>query len=275
MTAGSVVEEIEKKRSDMKIVASIEARMTSTRLPGKVLKTVGHGKPLLKLLIERLRQSDYVDEIVVATTLNSSDDPVEELCRQSGVAFSRGSEEDVLGRVVGAVESVAGDIVVEITGDCPFMDPNVVDYVTEHFLKNYPKYDYVCNTGLGDLRNHIIPLGMDVQVFRFEDLKKIAQITDDPDDREHVSLYFYRDQKETYSLLNVEIPTRWRRDYPVRLTVDTAEDYLFIKTLYDYLTSEKDNFTLEDILKFCDSHPEIVEINSHVEQNKPAGFVQS
>lgn len=257
---------------DKKIVASIEARMTSKRLPGKVLKEFCDGKPMLQVLIERLRASRYLADIVVATTNNTTDDPIVRLCEGMGVSYFRGSEEDVLGRVIGAVASVAGDIIVEVTGDCPVLDPVVVDYVIESYLSNYPKFDYVCNTGLGDLEQHAIPLGMDVQVFTYQDLARIGSLSTDPDDREHVSLYFYRDGGcNHYSLLNVPIPERWRRGYPVRLTVDTAEDYLVVQKIYESLHASN-VFTLEEILNFCDTHPEIVAMNANVKQNRPAGF---
>ena len=115
---------------DKKIVASIEARMTSSRLPGKVLMEI-NGKPVLEILIDRLKRSKYINEIVIATSSNDADDRIEELGKELNVAVFRGSEDDVLGRVVGAVETLKGDIIVEITGDCPLMDPEVMDSVIE------------------------------------------------------------------------------------------------------------------------------------------------
>ncbi len=256
---------------NMKIVASIEARMTSSRLPGKVLMKLHDGKPLLQLLVERIKQSSYVDEIVVATTTNREDDPVEKLAGEMGVAVFRGSEEDVLGRVVSAVSSVSGDIIVEITGDCPLLDPEMIDYVTGKFITSYPHYHYVCNTGLGNPARHHVPVGMDVQVFLYRDLLEISEITNDPDDREHVSLFFYRTGRETYNLLNVEIPEKWKRPYPVRLTVDTDRDFRFIYHVYKHFQDTSSTMTLENILNFCDDHPEIVAINSDVQQRQPPG----
>ena len=254
-----------------KIVASIEARMTSSRLPGKVLKPV-LGEPFLKVLVERLKRSRYLDAIVIATTINPTDEPIARLARQLGVSVFRGSEEDVLGRVVGAVESVGGDIIVEITGDCPLMDPRVVDHVLENYIRDFPKYDYVCNTGAGDKSLREIPIGMDVQVFSFNDLKKIAAVTKDPEDREHVSLYFYRTGKARYSIKNVSIPSEWKREYPVRLTLDAPEDYQFLQTIYERLVERSAYFTLEDILTLCDQAPDILRINSLVVQRRPTGI---
>ena len=120
------------KEHKEKIVATIEARMTSTRLPGKVLLPLA-GKPALERLVERLKRSLYIDEIVVATTTNQTDEPIVELCESLGVKYFRGSELDVLKRVLGAAESVRADIIVEITGDCPLMDWRIVDRGIEEF----------------------------------------------------------------------------------------------------------------------------------------------
>jgi spore coat polysaccharide biosynthesis protein SpsF (cytidylyltransferase family) len=248
-----------------KIVACIEARMGSSRLPGKVLMELG-GKPVLQVLAERLSLSKYIDEIIIATTINPGDDKIAEFGKEMNIHVFRGSEEDVLGRVVGAVESVKGEIIVEITGDCPLMDPGVVDSVLDEYFNNYPEYDYVTN--IGYIKDHIreIPLGMDVRVFTFKDLKHISGITDDPEDREHVSLYFFRTGKDKYKLFNVSIPEKWKRDYNPRLCLDTKEDYEVIKKIYESLIKEKKDFNLEDILNFTDKNRDIVRINSEVKQ---------
>ena len=115
-------------KKNLKIVASIEARMTSSRLPGKVLM-LADGKPLLQHMIERIQKSKLVDEIVVATTVNASDMPIVHLCEQLGIKAFRGSEDDVLQRVLDAQASVNSDVIVELTGDCPLIDPEVIDLV--------------------------------------------------------------------------------------------------------------------------------------------------
>ena len=251
--------------SGKKIVASIEARMSSSRLPGKVLMEAG-GKSMLQILIERLSRSKYIDEIIIATTESKADDSIEELCKLLNIYVFRGSEDDVLGRVVGAVESVNGDVIVEITGDCPLMDPEVADDVIEMFVNNYPKYDYVTNIGyVGDEKREI-PVGMDVRVFTFKDLKHISGITNDSEDREHVSLYFFRGGKDKYKLCNVKIPAKWKRDYNPRLTLDTEEDFEFIKKIYCDLTETKTDFNLEDILNYLDANRELLSINSDILQ---------
>lgn len=250
---------------DKKIVASIEARMTSSRLPGKVLKEMD-GKPVLEILIDRLKRSKYINEIVIATTSNDADDRIEELGKELNVAVFRGSEDDVLGRVVGAVETLKGDIIVEITGDCPLMDPEVMDSVIEEYIENYPEYDYVTNIGYVENEVREIPIGMDIRVFTFKDLKYISEITDDPEDREHVSLYFFRTGKNKYKLFNIKTPDKWKRDYSVRLALDTKEDFQFIEKIYTELNKINKEFGLEDILNFLDENKELLKINSEVIQ---------
>lgn len=239
--------------------------MGSSRLPGKVLMEI-EGKPVLQILIERLSCSKYIDEIIIASTVNVLDQRIEELGRKLNIYVHRGSEDDVLERVVGAVESVNGEIIVEITGDCPLVSADIIDYVVEQYLDNYPHYDYVTNIGYVGNSVREVPVGMDVRVFTFKDLKYINEITDDPEDREHVSLYFFRSGKDKYKLLNVKSPSKWKRNYGPRLALDTAEDFEVIKKIYEGLVKEKKDFNLEDILNFLDQNKEIQEINSGVIQ---------
>lgn len=247
--------------------------MGSSRLPGKVLMELD-GKPALQILTERLSCSKYIDEIIIATTVNPGDDKIAEFGKENNIPVFRGSEEDVLGRVVGAVESVNGDIIVEITGDCPLMDPEVVDNVLDAYFDNYPDYDYVTN--IGYVKGHVreIPLGMDVRVFTYKDLKFINEITDDPEDREHVSLYFFRTGKDKYKLYNVSIPDKWKRDYNPRLCLDTKEDFEVLKIVYESLIKLKKDFNLEDILNFTDRNKEVVRINSEVKQKTVSNLEQ-
>ncbi|MBK8982284.1 MAG: glycosyltransferase family protein [Ignavibacteria bacterium] len=248
-----------------KIIASIEARMTSSRLPGKVLMDI-ESKPLLQILIERLKRSKYINEIVIATTDNRADDPIEALGIKMNIPVFRGSEEDVLGRVVGAVEFVYGDLIVEVTGDCPLMDPEVMDKVIEEYLNQFPDYNYVTNIGYVENEIREIPIGMDIRVFTFKDLKHISEITDDPEDREHVSLYFFRTGKDKYKLLNIKTPDEWKRDYNVRLALDTVEDFRFIEKVYTEVSKLNPEFGLKDILNFLDENKDLLKINSQVIQ---------
>lgn len=237
--------------------------MSSSRLPGKVMMEI-KGKPTLQILVERLQKSKFADEIIIAATTNTLDEKIEELGEKLGIYVYRGSEDDVLGRVVNAVASVNGDVIVEITGDCPLMDPEVIDFVIEKYIEG--DYDFVTNIGYVNNEVREIPIGMDVRVFSFKDLKHISEITDDSEDREHVSLYFFRDGKDKYRLHNVATPKKWKRDYNIRLTLDTREDFELIEKVYNELSKANENFNLEDILNFFDANKELPEINSNVVQ---------
>jgi spore coat polysaccharide biosynthesis protein SpsF len=242
----------------MKTVTIIEARMTSTRLPGKILLPI-LGKPMLELLIERLKRAKFLDQIVVATTSNQSDDVVEKLTQRIGVGCFRGSEEDVLDRVLGAAHANEADVIVEITGDCPLIDPTVLDRVIQAYQKK--NVDYVSN-----ILKRTYPRGLESQVFSTAVLEKVARLTQDPIDHEHVSLYIY-EHPEIFSLFNVEsdLPEKY---WDLRLTVDTQEDFQLIKTIYELLYPQNPAFTLNDIIDLLEKRKDLLEINKNIHQKK-------
>ncbi|MEK7246519.1 MAG: glycosyltransferase family protein [Pseudomonadota bacterium] len=239
-------------------VATIEARMTSTRLPGKVLKEAV-GKPMLELMIERLKRVPSLDGIVVATTTNAADAPVAALAEKLGVGVWRGSENDVLRRVLDAAIHHGIEVIVETTGDCPLIDPAAV----EDCIRAYraAKVDYVSN-----VLERSYPIGMDTQVFATSILADVAKRTMDPADREHVSLYIYH-HREIYSLRNVPAPTALARP-DLALTLDTPEDYTLIKAVFEALYPNNPAFTLAEVLALLDRRPEIAAMNSHVRRKK-------
>lgn len=237
-----------------RIVATIEARMTSTRLPGKVLKPAC-GKPMLELMVERLRRVPSLDGIVIATTVNATDDPVEALARRLGVGVHRGSEEDVLRRVLDAALTHKVDVIVETTGDCPLIDPDTVEACIVEYKR--ASVDYVAN-----VLERTYPVGMDTQVFATDVLADVARRTDDIADHEHVSLYIYR-HPEIYSLRNVKAPASLTRP-DLALTLDTPEDYALITAVFEALYPADPAFTLADILALLDARPDLARINEHV-----------
>ncbi len=255
----------------MQTVAVIEARMGSSRLPGKVLMDIG-GESALEVLCRRLGKAKRLDDIVIATSTHSNDDAIEEFGRTKGVKVFRGSEEDVLGRVVGAANFADADVIVEITGDCPLIDPLVVDYVAGYFLDHYPDYDFVTNIGYVENALREIPVGMDVRVFAYKDLLHISGITNDPEDREHVSLYFFRTGKDKYKLKQLPTLDEWKREYQARLTLDTKEDLEFISAVHKSLSYNGNHYGLSDILTYLDSNLELLSINSEVQQKKVTGI---
>ena len=250
-----------KIKQKVKIVATIEARMTSTRLPGKVLKPV-MGRPVLELLIERLQRSEHLDDIVVATTINNTDQPIIDLCKQLNVKYFRGSEEDVLKRVLDAAKSVSADLIVEITGDCPFVDPDIVDEYIQVFLNG--EYDYVSNT----IRRSF-PIGFDVQVFPVSVLEEVNALTSDPVDHEHVSIYIY-EHPERYQLKNIE--ANEDMFWPdLGVTLDTQEDYELIRSIFEELYPQNTAFSALDVIKLLRDRPELISINRHIKRKKPHG----
>jgi spore coat polysaccharide biosynthesis protein SpsF len=242
----------------MKTVAIVEARMTSSRLPGKILLPI-LGKPMLELLIERLQMAKLLDQIVVATTQNPTDDVVEHLTHSINVGCFRGSENDVLDRVLRAAHANEADVIVEITGDCPLIDPTVLDQVIRIYqIKNV---DYVSN-----VLQKTFPHGMETQVFSTAVLEKVAQLTQDPIDHEHVSLYIY-EHPEIFSLFNVssDLPEKY---WDLRLTVDTPEDFQLIKEIYKLLYPQNPAFTLYDIVDLLEKRKDLIELNHKIQQKK-------
>ena len=240
----------------MKTVAIVQARMSSSRLPGKIMRPVV-GKPLLELLVERLKRARRVDEVVIATTTNDGDDQVESLTQRLGIGCFRGSEHDVLDRVLRAAHAAQADVIVEITGDCPLIDFQVIDNLVDVYQRN--DYDYVAN-----VLRRTYPRGLDTQVFATSVLEEVTCLTNDPVDHEHVSLYIY-EHPERFKLHNVEsgLPEEY---WDLRLTVDTADDFELVRRVYEELYPVNPAFTLKDIIELVQRQPELRDINQHITQ---------
>jgi spore coat polysaccharide biosynthesis protein SpsF len=242
----------------VKIVMIVQARMTSTRLPGKVLKQV-LDKPLLEYQIERLRQVQLVDEIVVATTTNQADDPIIDLCQHLSIPYFRGSEFDVLGRYYEAAITHQAETIIRVTADCPVIDPEVIDRVIQFYVQNQSAYDYVSNC-----LQRSYPRGMDVEVFSFESLQKAYVQATDPFEREHVTPFIYGHNKE-YRLANLAAPDDQSQH---RWTVDTPEDFELIRRILESLYPKQPQFRLLDILTLLHHHPEWRVLNAHIQQKR-------
>lgn len=241
-----------------KIVATIEARMTSTRLPGKVLLPAG-GKPMLKHLVDRLRQVKSLQAIVLATTVNRTDDCLEAFAKEENIPYFRGSEEDVMGRVVGAADSVNANIVVQITGDCPVIDPLLIEQTIQMFLHNY--CDFASNSLIQSY-----PDGMETQVFALETLKRSAALTNDPLDREHVTLHICNHPELFRHVYLIASPDLY---WPgLGLTLDEKEDYELLKNLIEYFGPSKPYFSCREIIELLKTKPEWVAINQGVRRTE-------
>lgn len=238
----------------MKVVATIEARMTSSRLPGKVLLEAA-GKPMLEHLINRLRSVPSIDDIVLATTSNQTDDELERFSTQIGIGCYRGSENDVMSRVIGAAESADAVVVVEITGDCPIIDPQIVEQNIRMFMSN--KADYASNAVI---RSY--PDGMDTQVFKLSTLKRSLTMTDDALDREHVTLHI-RNHPELFSHVHLVSPPNihWPE---LGLTLDELRDYELIKNIIEYFEPSNPMFGCLDVVTLLRDRPDLVAINHAV-----------
>lgn len=238
----------------LKIVAMIEARMGSTRLPGKVMVPFV-GKPSLELMIERLRGSKTVGQIIVATTTNQADDAIVDLCQKLNVSFYRGSEEDVLKRVVEAGQKFSADMIVRTTADCPLVDWRIVDRLVKIYQSG--NYDYVSN-----IIERSFPLGFDVEVFSFKKLQEIEKMTTEQVYREHPPYYFYTHPRE-FRLKNWK--AKGKMYWPdLRVTLDTKEDYLVLTKIFEELYPKNSDFSAEDVVELMRRHPEWAAINSQI-----------
>ena len=235
----------------MKIIATIEARMTSSRLPGKVLLQAA-GKPMIEHLVNRLQAVPSLDGIVLATTINKADDELEEFSKRMGIGCYRGSENDVMARVIEAAESACADIVVEITGDCPIIDPQIVEQIIRIFNANHA--DYVSNAHI-----RTYPDGMDTQVFRLETLNRSAAMTDDAIDHEHVTLHI-RNNPEIFSQLHIVAPPELHWPH-LGLTLDVPSDYKLIKQIIEHFEPSNPLFSCRDVIKILKQMPDWVAIN--------------
>lgn len=242
-----------------KVVATIEGRMTSTRLPGKIMMPLA-GKAVMAHMIERHRRSKYTDETVVATTVNATDDPVAELCGKMSCAYFRGSEDDVLGRVVGAGEKYSADILVQGMADSPLVDWRFIDQCIELLEKE--NADCASNEFV-----ETFPVGFDVRAYKFAVLKEAEKNDTDPSYREHAG-YSIRSNPHKFKLVNWEASgdMRWPE---LRLTLDTAEDYRLISAVYDALYMANPDFSAEDVAAFLKSRPDLVAINRDIMQKIP------
>jgi spore coat polysaccharide biosynthesis protein SpsF len=239
----------------MKTVAIIQARMTSTRLPGKVLLDVA-GKPMLTRVIERARRARTLDLVGVATSTDASDDRLEAFCREAGVPCHRGSLEDVLDRYHGAARQWQADVIVRITSDCPLIDPGVVDLAAGAFLGRAEDLDYCSNV----LPTRTYPRGLDTEVFPFRLLDHLWRADQDPRSREHVTQYvFWKPELfRTHCVQNGSDESRHR------WTVDTPEDLELVRRVYGHFGDRPFGWT--EVLRLLEDHPDWVALNSHVVQ---------
>jgi spore coat polysaccharide biosynthesis protein SpsF len=240
-----------------KVVAIIQARMGSTRLPGKVMMDIV-GKPMLWHIINRVQRSQLLDEIVVATTTRKEDSVIAALAAECGTGVFLGSDWDVLDRYYRCAKKARTGTVVRITADDPFKDPAVTDLMVRTYLDHKGGVDYVSNT-----IRPTFPEGLDVEVFSYSALEDAWANAKDAFDREHVTAYLWRNP-DRFRLLNVE--NELGDLSHMRWTVDTPEDLAFARAIYERLFDKKEIFLAADILQLLKESPDIAEINKSTKQ---------
>ncbi len=272
----------------MKTIAIIQARMSSSRLPGKVLLDLG-GKPMLEWVVERTRRAQLVNQVVVASTLDPSDDPIFEFCNQKDYRVGRGSVNDVLDRYYQTAKHFHANVVVRITADCPLIDPGLIDEAVRLLLSDTgaldlrmklsaTRFDFVANR-LPPPWGRTYPIGLDVEVFTFDSLERAWRTAIPKHQREHVTPFLYEgtpiDQLK-YSIPNTPYSSAMTPDGQhiallhhtpdygdLRWTVDTPEDLELVRKIVSYFPD--DTFTWKDVLALVQSHSELTRINAQVQ----------
>jgi len=243
-------------KKSKKIVAIIQARMGSSRLPGKVLEDI-EGRPILWHVVNRLKESTLIDMIVVATTVEKKDNEVEEFCKKYGIEVFRGSEEDVLDRYYQAARTYRADVIVRITADCAVIDPRVTDQVISCYLENQESCDFCSN-----VITRTYPNGLETEVVPIHALRLAWDKAKKECDREHVTLYIANHPKQ-FRLHSVENNEDLSH---LRWTVDQKEDLELMCQIYKRLHSDGKIFYMEDVLDVLHKEPDLKEINKLVKQ---------
>jgi len=253
------------------ILALIQARMSSTRLPGKVLLDIA-GKPMLQWVYERTSKAETIDRVAVATTTDPSDDPLAEFCKAKGIPYFRGSLHDVLDRFYHAARQFEADAVVRITADCPLIDPGVVDQVVGEFLGpgrgmgSSFAFDFAANR-LPPPWHRTYPVGLDTEVCSMEALERAWIEADQPYQREHVMPYLYEKAGRFHvRVLDHDPDYGW-----LRWTVDTPEDLKLVQIIFDEF-AQRNVFTWLDVVEFFKQEPQLMKMNEQVQAKDYRAF---
>ena len=226
--------------------------MGSTRLPGKVLMDLA-GRPMLQQQLRRLSRCRRVDDITVATTTDESDDPVVSLAEAVGLRYFRGSEGDVLSRYLGAAEDTGADIIVRITGDCPLIDPELVDRVAQELQENASRYDYASN-----VLERTFPRGLDAEAFFRDTLDRLGRLALSPQAREHVTTYLLQGRPDIFLCCSV-VDTEDNSD--LRWTVDTPEDLALVRQIYQELDLGNRYVPYTQVLAYVRAQPQLIRLD--------------
>ena len=241
---------------DGRVIGILQARMSSTRLPGKVMKPI-LGLPMLARQLERLLRCRALDQLKVATSVEPSDDSIEQLCRSIGVSCFRGQHADVLDRFYHCAKGAGADHVVRLTGDCPLSDPVLIEGLVAFYFEH--NVDYASNC-----RPPTLPDGLDAEIFSFKALAEAWSEASEPHAREHVVPFIVR-QPQRFAAANWS----YSEDLStLRWTVDEPEDLAFVTKVYEHLYPAKADFGMSDVLSLLRRHPELTGMNSRFERNQ-------
>jgi spore coat polysaccharide biosynthesis protein SpsF len=230
------------KKNQVKVLVIIQARNASSRLPGKILMKLD-GKPLIQHTIERAKKSRFSDKVILATSDSPTDNPVAELCINEGFEHVRGPEEDVLKRFMIAAEPFKPELIVRICGDEPLLDPEIIDKSIELHRRSCADYSTTCGT---------VPNGLDVEIINYDVLKKVDEVAEKDEDREHVTRYILN-HPSSFKIETLDFGKKLARP-DIKLTVDTQEDLEFIKKIYFALKDEDHDHLAESIIRLIDNH---------------------
>ena len=238
----------------MNVLAILQARATSSRMPSTVLQPI-LGRPMLAHELDRVRRAQTLDTLIVATSTDQTDDPIEEVCRAEGVGCFRGSLNDVLDRFYQAALPLRPRAIARFTGDCPLIDPALIDRVVDFFRSE--GFDLAATA-------ETYPDGLDVEVVRFDTLARAWQDAAMPSDREHVTLFVRRQPKRFRVGL---YPSEIDRSH-LRLTVDEPQDFELVKRIYEALYPRNAAFTTDDVLELLKTRPELLALNRGIRRNE-------
>lgn len=246
------------------IAVVIQARMGSSRLPGKVLMDIA-GKPMLWHVVDRVKRSMKINFIIIVTSINENDHPILKLSKDMGVKTFAGSEDDVLDRYYQAAKKYKVDVVVRVTSDCPLVDPDLIDMFIGYYLDNEKDYDYV---GIG--KHSLCPNGIGCEVFSFRALEKSWLESKWLSEREHVTPYIWKNEK----IFSIGRPLKPKKDLSkLRWTVDEERDLKFVREVYNELYQEDKFFSTKDVLELLKRKPELIKINQDITRNE--GYIKS
>jgi spore coat polysaccharide biosynthesis protein SpsF len=241
-----------------RICVILQARITSTRLIAKVLMEICN-KPMIYLIIERLKHCKKIDDIILAIPDTYQNDILEEYATKIGCHYARGSENDVLSRYYQVAKQFDVTDIIRVTADCPLIDPRLVDFMVDYYL--IEKVDYVTI----DVDKYF-PRGLDAEIFSFETLKIVNMDAHQDYEREHVTPYIYG-HPELFKIKFLEAEKKLTRP-ELRLTVDTQEDFNLVNEIYKNLYDKDKLFYADDVIDFLDAHPELLLINKFISQKK-------